>query len=215
MHFHVVKDAWPALFPDLRFTFAIFNSSSHPLFNNLLLISPTSEGWQSESSLPALGIEPRPSRMRGGDRYHSATQTNFGTNGLFILWGAYSHTTHHWYKFLLCFLYTPKLARQVFYEVESGNVSAILLTEQNILLMNVWSSDVIGVVVFFLFCQWKRLTPPTINNLNICLWSSSSNRLVNSSSAKIVKLFWTAVQSLPATNRFRSRGAKMAVLFPV
>jgi len=27
MPFHNVKDAWPALFPDLRFTFAIFNNS--------------------------------------------------------------------------------------------------------------------------------------------------------------------------------------------
>ena len=33
MDFHNVKDAWRALFPDLRFTFAIFNSS-HPLSNS-------------------------------------------------------------------------------------------------------------------------------------------------------------------------------------
>jgi len=31
-------------------------------------------GWKSESNLPALGIEPRPSRARGGNRNHSVTE---------------------------------------------------------------------------------------------------------------------------------------------
>jgi len=33
-------------------------------------------GSHAQSRLPALGIEPRPSRVRGGDRNNSATQTD-------------------------------------------------------------------------------------------------------------------------------------------
>jgi len=44
-----------------------------PLFTNCF---SSSEGWKPESSLPALWIEPRPSRVRGGDHNHLTTQTD-------------------------------------------------------------------------------------------------------------------------------------------
>ena len=50
MNFPVVKGAWPALFPDLWFTFAIFDSSLHPLFNNCCsLHRPRKDGSLSQA----------------------------------------------------------------------------------------------------------------------------------------------------------------------
>ena len=89
MNFHHVKDAWPALFPDLRFTFAIGNSS-HPLFINCrsfaahsLLIPPAPKGWQREWRMAAWlklacsgnWTQNLSHRMRGGDSNHWATES--------------------------------------------------------------------------------------------------------------------------------------------
>ena len=71
---HYVWDAWPALFPDLRFYLAIFNSS-HPLFTNRysFLLPFRVRSLSRACLLP--GFEPRISRMRGSDLTHSATST--------------------------------------------------------------------------------------------------------------------------------------------